>query len=262
MALQTCIDKESLETYLRRYPRLNFYPLGDLDDFFWPDTRWYISRPAGEIDALALLYTGEDPAVLLAILNENRQQLASLLESLIPHLPDRVYAHLSPGFEELFSPQFSLEHHGEHYRMTLTNPAALDLIDTTRVVTLGEADLPRLETLYAASYPENWFHPRLLKTGQYVGIEDHQGQILCAAGVHVYSPAYRVAALGNIATLPGHRGRGLAAAATAGLCQRLIQQVDIIGLNVRTDNPAAIRAYLKTGFETTAIYHEWMGTRI
>ena len=256
--LQTCSDKESLEAYLRRFPELNYYPLGDLDDFFWPDTRWYIAQQAGVIDAMALLYTGEDPVVLLPILNKNLEQLTGLLESLIPHLPDRVYAHLSPGFEDLFLPEYALEHHGEHFRMTLTNPSALADIDTSSVVSLSELDLPRLDALYTAAYPGSWFNPRMLLTGQYVGIQDDQGQLLCAAGVHVYSPSYRVAALGNITTLPEYRGCGLATAATAGLCQRLIPHIELIGLNVRTDNLAAIRAYNKTGFEISDIYHEWM----
>jgi GNAT superfamily N-acetyltransferase len=260
--LQTCSDKERLAAYLHRYPQLNYYPLGDLDDFFWPDTRWFISRQAGEIDALALLYTAEDPVVLLATLNENREPLTRLLEHMIPHLPERVYAHLNPGFEMLFSAQFALDHYGEHFRMTLTNPSALGTIDTSGVIPLSEADLPRLNTLYTAAYPGTWFSPRMLTTRQYVGLHDDQGQLLCAAGVHVYSPDYRVAALGNIATLPEHRGRGLATAAVAGLCQKLIKQVDLIGLNVRTDNPAAIHAYQKTGFEIVDIYHEWMLSRI
>jgi len=262
MALQTCSDKHSLESYLRRYPQVNYYSLGDLDDFFWPDTRWYISRQADEISALALLYTGEDPAVLLAILNENRESLTGLLQSLIPDLPERVYTHLSPGLEALLSEKYSLEHHGEHFQMTLTDFSALDAIDTAAVVPLSETDLPQLEVLYAAAYPGTWFNPRMLETGQYAGIRDALGNLLSVAGVHVYSPAYRVAALGNIATHPEHRGRGLATAAAAGLCRRLLRHVDLIGLNVRTDNLSAIRSYRKAGFEVSGTYHEWMLSRI
>jgi predicted GNAT family acetyltransferase len=76
--------------------------------------------------------------------------------------------------------------------------------------------------------------------------------------VHVYSAEYRVAALGNITTHPDHRGRGLATAVTAGCCKHLLESVELIGLNVRADNAAAIRAYEKIGFEVRAVYHEWM----
>jgi predicted GNAT family acetyltransferase len=70
-----------------------------------------------------------------------------------------------------------------------------------------------------------------------------------------------VAALGNITTLPELRGHGLATKATAGLCKQLLKSVDFVGLNVRTDNQAAIRAYQRVGFEIAGVYHEWMMER-
>lgn len=258
---QICTDKNALEHYLRRFPQLNFYLLGDLDDFFWPDTRWYVWPDSDQIHAVVLLYTAVKPVVLLAILNDNQPVLSGLLGKLIPELPPQVYAHLSPGLEQLFESEYRCQHHGEHYKMVLTSPAALQEIDTSSVISLSEADLPRLESLYQASYPGNWFNPRMLKTGQYVGIQDDSGQLLCAAGVHVYSTAYRIAALGNITTRPAWRGQGLATSTSAGLCKQLQSSVDLVGLNVRSDNLAAIRTYQKIGFEVAGIYHEWMLTR-
>ena len=82
---------------------------------------------------------------------------------------------------------------------------------------LGESDLLELDELYRAAYPGTWFTPRMLATGRYVGIR-HDGRLACVAGVHVYSPTWGVAALGNVATLPELRGRGLARAACAALC--------------------------------------------
>src|SRR5438093_529591 len=81
----------------------------------------------------------------------------------------------------------------------------------------------------------NWFDPRMLETGHYYGIRQ-DGTLLSIAGVHVYSPRYRVAALGNITTRPAARGHGLATLVTAKLCQELLRSVDEIGLNVRADN--------------------------
>ena len=63
---------------------------------------------------------------------------------------------------------------------------------------------------------------------------------------------------GNIATHPAHRGRGLGTKVTAALCKRLLLTVDAIGLNVRTGNVPAIRAYEKLGFETLTTYNEFM----
>ncbi len=251
-------DKAEIEAYLRSFPHYNYYHLGDLDDFFWPHTCWFASKAGSQITALALLYTAPDPAVLLAILNENERELRALLESLEHLLPKRFYAHFSPGLESIFAPTHSLEHHGEHYQMTLTQPEALNAIDSGAAVPLGRQNLAQIEALYQAAYPGNWFDARMLETGQYVGIFSPTGALVCVAGVHVYSPRYRVAALGNITTHPDHRGQGLATAATAGLCLRLREHIDVIGLNVRTDNAPAIQAYRKIGFTVSTTYHEWM----
>ncbi len=251
-------DKLLIEAHLRLAPDLNLYHLGDLDEFFWKETRWYARIDGGEIRALALLYTGEDPPVLLAITHNNEEAMSALLNDLIPDLPERVYAHLSPGLDRMFRPVYSAEDHGKHYKMSLVRPKALELWDTSAVIPLSMADLPRLEALYAAAYPDTWFNPRMLETGQYLGIEDEDGRLLCVAGVHVYSPEFRVVALGNITTLPEERGRGLGSTVMAGCCQRLLESVDLIGLNVRCDNLAAVKTYQKVGFEVVGVYQEWM----
>ena len=91
----------------------------------------------------------------------------------------------------------------------------------------------------------------------YFGIRNDT-MLLSIAGVHVYSKKYRVAALGNIATHPEHRGKGYGTAVTARLCRELLEHVDTIGLNVGVDNTAAIKCYKKLGFEFTAVYNEIM----
>jgi GNAT superfamily N-acetyltransferase len=254
----TLEDKQKIENYLRRRPHLNFYHLGDLDDFFWPHTRWHVSQDDGEIDALVLLYTAPDPIVLLAILNDNQHQMSDLLVHLQPQLPERIYAHLSPGLEDIFQAKYTLRHHGEHYKMTLTNPAALDQFSLEGLITLDKSHLPQIHRLYQQSYPGNWFDPRMLQTGQYLGLDDERGELICIAGIHVVSTQYRIAALGNITTHPTQRERGLATRVTAVLCKHLLETVDVIGLNVRTDNTPAICAYSKIGFEVAGIYNEWM----
>jgi predicted GNAT family acetyltransferase len=77
------------------------------------------------------------------------------------------------------------------------------------------------------------------------------------AGAHVYSPQYKVAALGNITTHPQFRGKGLARVVCAKLCQELLQTVNHIGLNVKVDNISVIACYCKLGFEPVATYEEY-----
>jgi ribosomal protein S18 acetylase RimI-like enzyme len=255
-------DKIRMAAYLRKFPAINLYHLGDLDPFFWPHTRWVSRMDEDTITALALIYTGEDPPVLLAILNQNEAEMRALLADLVHELPVQVYAHLSPGLETCFEGIYSLDSHGPHDKMELTDPGKVIEADTHQVIPLTLKDLPRMKTLYQAAYLESWFNPRMIETGQYVGIEDQAGLLVAVAGVHVYSPEFRVAALGNIATLPEHRGRGLAKMVTAGCCKLLLDTVDLVGLNVRSDNLPAIRAYQTIGFKKVGVYKEWMLTRL
>lgn len=252
-------DKNELERFLLRYRHLNFYHLGDLDDFFWPYTSWLALRQQGEITALTLLYTGIQPAAFLAIVNDNQAQMETLLHNSLAILPKSFYAHLSPGLEVVLQESgYQLDLHGAHLKMALTQAQKLEEIDTNAVEQLGLDNLTEMEELYENSYPGNWFDPRMLETGQYAGVRAEDGRLVGVAGIHVYSPVYKIAALGNITTLPSMRGQGLGKTVTAGLCKLLLKTVDAIGLNVRADNAAAIAAYTKIGFEPVGEYSEWM----
>jgi predicted GNAT family acetyltransferase len=99
----------------------------------------------------------------------------------------------------------------------------------------------------------------MLQTDHYFGIWQ-DGALVSVAGIHVYSTHYRVAALGNITTHPAHRGRGLAARATAALCQSMRHDMNHMGLNVNAENSAAIACYRSIGFERIAEYGEFMLT--
>ena len=109
------------------------------------------------------------------------------------------------------------------------------------------ANLPEIEQFYEVSYPQNSFNARMLQTDLYYGVR-RNGKLAGIAGVHVYSPTYRVAALGNIATHPTYRGQGIATKVTAKLCQSLMKTVDHIGLIVQDSNIPAIACYAKLGF--------------
>ncbi len=118
------------------------------------------------------------------------------------------------------------------------------------------SQVDEIETLYRVSYPDNSFDPRMLETGCFYGIR-HGMLLVSVAVVHVYSPRYRVAALGNVATHPSFRGQRLATTVCAKLCQSLLQTVDHIGLNVQADNVSAIRSYEQLGFASIAAYKEY-----
>ncbi|MFF5175688.1 GNAT family N-acetyltransferase [Micromonospora sp. NPDC000089] len=248
-------DRDALAALLRRDPVLHAYQLGDLDDFFWPYTSWFRRD-----DQVALLYHAVTPPVLLAFANPaDTPGLAALLADLAPMLPTRVYAHLSPGLLPVLTRWYDVAPGGgAHHRMALTDPDRLAAVAPAGEV-LDRADLPALRALYAVAYPGNWFDPRMLDTGRYVGIRDG-GELVSVAGVHVWSPTYRVAALGNVTTHPRVRGRGHASAAVAALCARLRPHVDHVTLNVKADNTAAVRVYERLGFRRVAEFGEHLLT--
>ncbi len=249
-------ERAEIEAYLRTDQALHLYELGDLDDLFWPKTEWYGLREGGRLSCLALVYHGSGTPVILALSKRPGQGCQRLLSEIAGLLPERIYCHLSPGMDRALRGRYRMEGHGMHLKMSLDDPAAVRAADVTGVVPLGPGDLSELREFYQRSYPGNWFDPRTLETGQYAGIREG-GLLASAAGVHVYSPAYRVAALGNIATDPAFRGRGLGRAVTAGLCRRLLGTVDTVGLNVKADNTAAIACYSRLGFVAHARYGEW-----
>ncbi|MEV0155606.1 GNAT family N-acetyltransferase [Micromonospora sp. NPDC050686] len=249
-------DRAVLADLLCRDPALHAYQLGDLDDFCWPYTSWFRRG-----DQVALLYHGGDPPVLIAHpVGGDVAGMSALLADLAPLLPARVYVHLSPGLHPALRDRFTLEQPAPHRRMVLTDPAGL-----RRVAPAGQplaaTDLPELEKLYEAAYPGSHFDARMLDTGHYLGVREG-GDLVAVAGVHVWSPTYRVAALGNVTTHPAARGRGLAAAAVSALCRRLAATVDTVALNVRADNTTARRLYARLGFTDAAEFDEgWLHAR-
>ncbi len=250
-------DKAELENFLLERRTVNYYALGDLDDFFWPYTTWFALKDQAEIRALVLLYTGGETPTVLVFGEDNQTEMLALVEGIRPLLPQRFYSHFSPGLDAPLRPYYTFSSGGEHYKMVLTHPEYLEEFDVSEVENLTFDSLQALLDFYAASYPGNWFDPRMLETGQYFGMRDEAGQIVSVAGIHVYSPAYKIAALGNITTLPSQRGKGLGTKTVARLCQALLETVDVVGLNVKADNAAAIHVYQKLGFEIVAPYFEY-----
>lgn len=252
-------DRAVIEAGLRRETERRIYEIGDLDPFFWPYTCWFAEGRIEAPERLALLYFAADPPVLLALGGEAPASLAGFVGRLAPLLPRRCYAHLSAGVLERLAAPLSAEARGLHLKMALREPERLDGRSDEGIERLSAEDGPAILELYERAYPGNWFEPRMLETGKYFGLRE-RGALLAIAGVHVYSEAEGVAALGNIAVDPERRGRGLAGRVTAALCRDLRATAPVIGLNVRADNAAAIRCYRGLGFEAIAEYDEAMLT--
>lgn len=250
-------DKDEIERCLRRDPSLHLYELGDLDDFFWPYTTWYGLKQDNRLTQTALIYDPGNAPILLALTSSQSEEMCSLVASLIPYLPQSFYTHLSSGVEQALTPNYQLISHGLHYKMSLHDHTPITQIGTSEVIQLTPQDMPAIKRLYEASYPGNWFDARMLETHRYYGVRIND-EIVSIAGIHVYSPRYRVATLGNVTTHPAYRGQGLSTKVCARLCEVLAQEVDHVGLNVKADNSSAIGLYKRLGFEIVAEYGEFV----
>jgi len=248
-------DKRRIEKFLREDPMVHLYEIGDLDDFFWPQTSWIALGRADDLISILLLYRDGHMPVLLAL---NHKPVPPEMDGilLLKHLlPAHLNAHISSGFMDILKQVYHVESSNVHFRMGLPNPSLIPDMDFKNVIQLDERNRDELQELYRISYPGNWFHEKMLLTGRYYGIKKNR-KLVSVAGVHVYSKKYRVAALGNITTHPNYRNQGLAISVTACLCHQLVQEVDHIGLNVHSDNLSAIRCYRKIGFEIVSQFEE------
>ncbi len=254
--LMRLTDPAVIEEYCRRDPLLHIYELGDLDPFFFPHTAWHGWEEKGKLTALCLVYSGLRVATLLAFTRRRSPAMRRLLETLSGSLPGTFYAHLSTGLGEILGHGRTAVDKGLYLKMGLTHPAKQDRIDTDGVERLTPDDETEIMAFYDRSFAENWFDPRMLETGGNFGMRIG-GRLVSVAGVHVYSPARGVAALGNVATDPAYRGQGYGKRTVARLCRELRRTVGTIGLNVRADNRAALRLYRSLGFTKAADFHEW-----
>jgi ribosomal protein S18 acetylase RimI-like enzyme len=253
MPLVELDDRAAIEAFLRRDSDLHLYELGDLDDFFFPKTRWFGIEIDNALVAIALLYSATDLPVVIA-LDRDVTTTCETLHQARELLPRRFYSHLTVGAARTVSG--SIEPHGLHDRMILRDRSAMDAIDTRAATALGPTDERELVALYKQAYPGNWFDPRMLETRAYFAIRDDEGALVAVSGVHVVSDRTRVAALGNVTTRPDVRGRGLGRIAVAATCKALLERVDLVGLNVESANAAAIGLYRRLGFERAAQYEE------
>jgi ribosomal protein S18 acetylase RimI-like enzyme len=131
-----------------------------------------------------------------------------------------------------------------------------------RAVRLTADDVHAVERLYrdgeATGESPDFFYPSMVTDGVFFGIYEGP-DLVAAAGTHLVSRDEDAAAIGNVYVRQDRRCRGFGRIVTAAVLHEL-RAVGTIGLNVRADNPAAIRVYESLGFVKHCEFREALAT--
>ena len=263
MMISNITDKTVIYECLKRDPIIYAYHIGDLDDYFFEYCRWYGLFNKNTLEEVILVFSkGKYPTVLSF---GNSEKLETLLTEILPKLPDRFFCHYQKGIEKVFKKRYEVSHLGTHQKMSFQG----EFPETTRIQAddlshcrlLNASELEEIVEFYQEAHPGNYFIPFMIETNKYFGIE-MGNKLVSIAGVHVYSQVYNVAVLGNIATHPDYRSRGLAKKCISKLLSTLIGEVDFISLNVKGNNQSAINLYTQLGFVKYKEYEEALLTKL
>lgn len=132
-------------------------------------------------------------------------------------------------------------------RMAVDRTVFRDVDRLPTVQRLGPGDVPALIHLYS-SYGGSAFNPDQLEHGVFYGVRTG-ARLVAAAGTHVVTARYGIAAVGNVYTRPEARRRGYGTAATTAVVAELLAgPIRDVVLNVAADNDEAQRVYERLGF--------------
>lgn len=131
----------------------------------------------------------------------------------------------------------------------------MDLPPLLHIRPMIEIDLDAVMAIEAASYSTPWKHEHFRDeiaarySMPYVAVEEG-----CVIGYVCLMSLFEEAQILNIAVSPGHRGRGVARMLLEHAFSLALQQgSEVIALEVRASNGAAISLYQKLGFTRVGI---------
>jgi RimJ/RimL family protein N-acetyltransferase len=225
------------------------YGLADLDEPYWSHSSWFRDGEA----AVGLVSLGGEWVTGYAISRVAPQAVLATLHEVVGQMPSGTWVTGPMGMHASISPGRDTRSIGPHWRMILDDLA--DVPGWEAAVRLGPDDLAAIEDLYQSDPGKAFFMPSMLENHPFVGVWE-EDRLVAAAGTHVASETYGVAAVGAVITRPSHRGRGLGKAVVASLCHRLVPDFETIGLNVEAFNPPALTVYDQLGFRRAFQYEE------
>lgn len=225
--------------------------LADLEEPFWSGSRWFRRGDA----TVGLVVLGEERTVYAITAHDEPGTLVLLLE-LLDEVPDNTMITGPIGLAAAVGAVTEIEDWGVHVKCVLSDLTRLP--EPVGVVPLPAADSSRFRTAADQDPDAVFFLESMLADDTFVEIPDpgDPDSLIAAAGTHVLGEHHGVAAVGAVYVRPDHRGHGLGALVTSGVCARLAGRVETIGLNVHAANTPARRTCTKIAFTDILEYEE------
>jgi GNAT superfamily N-acetyltransferase len=243
-------DRSRIQAYLEADRLYAAYAIGDLEPGLFEDCEWSGAVVDDRLEALALHYHGLEPPALF-VMGSVRGLRVILGQALGPR---RVYLTCREEHLAVTREFYTWEQVIPMFRMVLP-PASFSPVEGD-CLRLGTTHLAQLAALYALGGGAVAFSPSQVRNGVFCGAFA-DGQLVAAAGTHLVSPTYGVAAVGNVFTHPEYRGLGYGSVTTTAVVAELLARgIRDVVLNVRQENGRAIRLYERLGFERYCAFLE------
>ena len=237
-------NKSQILAYLETDRLYAAYAIGDLEAGLFAQCTWVGTEKDGQLGALALCFRGLEPPALflMGMADGLRAILGGALR------PDRAYITCQPNLLAMTREFYAWDETSPMIRMALQATRFQPGERTGECIRLTTAHSEQLTWLYAQAETVA-FSPVQVEHGVFYGVLQGR-ELVAAAGTHLVSPTYGVAAVGNVFTHSDHRRQGHGTTVTGAVVAELLRLgIRDIVLNVGQRNVAAIRVYERLGFE-------------
>ena len=215
--------------------------IGDLEPRRFAMSTFAVAEADGRIGGLALHFRGITPSPL-QLMGDNAGLRAIMNELLCP---ESAYVVARPEHVPVVEGFCDWGRPGLMLRMAMRSEDFRG--KDSDCVRLTTSDLDDLTAFYADG-GVNSFSPEHMEYNVFYGVFE-EGHLVAAAGTHLVSRTYGVAAVGSVYTAASYRGRGYGTATTSAIVDDLARQgIQDIVLTVGQENEGAVRVYERLGF--------------
>jgi ribosomal protein S18 acetylase RimI-like enzyme len=246
-------DRDLLLSFMEQDRLFAAYAIADMDDVEFPRTRWGVAIEEGRPVAVVMEYRGISPQHLF--LMGDPEGIRGILRDVIR--TRAAFLATKPESVSALNERYDSEPPTDMVRMVVDRASFRPLLG--EAVRLDVGDTRHLNRLYELGLT-SWLPPELVEAGIYYGVR-RGTRLIAAAGTHVISPTYGLAAVGNVYTSRDYRGQGLAKVVTSAVTEDLLRICPEVILNVRADNPPALAAYRAIGYREHAHFEERLVSR-